>query len=497
MSGDGLTTYNLWDMTLPSIPTRSRLDHLDPISVGTPHTESLTGYIARLADAHSVTPRTLIVRELMPLLQTTHLSRLTSGGSSSFWWGDACALNGTQTQAKDWVQALETLTLRNDLRFLTFLPWTAVLSPKHLLRRTRAWCPSCYDEWRHTGQVVYDPLLWAVAAVTGCLRHRRHLRLQCRVCGRPLPILASRARLGYCPHCHHWLGTPLTGASRLDDNLSDSELASQVKILEAIGALIAAAPGLPVVPPSRKNVVQAVSTLVHHLGAGKAAALARRISLPKSMVSRWHRGKAVPRLDSLLRLCWGLGITPLDFFTSEGRLDNRSRLISAPVNLLQAPSPPPRAPLVATRVQGVLMHVLECEDSPPPSMREVARRLGSAPANLYHRFPELCRAISARFQAYRKAQSLERRQQRCKEVREATCRLYREGVYPSHDRVEALLSLKAALRLPALKAARIETLIVLGVKRRHRSDAVRTHVFGSAGGSVSLGSDAGGDSATN
>ena len=57
-----------WDLTRPAIPRRSRLYNLDPIGVGTPDTESLISYISRLAIAHSVTPRTLIIGEIYPHL---------------------------------------------------------------------------------------------------------------------------------------------------------------------------------------------------------------------------------------------------------------------------------------------------------------------------------------------------------------------------------------------------------------------------------------------
>ena len=55
-------------MTSPALPPRSRLYHLAPIGVGTPNVESLTGYVARLAEAHNVHTRTLMARELLPLL---------------------------------------------------------------------------------------------------------------------------------------------------------------------------------------------------------------------------------------------------------------------------------------------------------------------------------------------------------------------------------------------------------------------------------------------
>src|SRR6266498_2485252 len=113
----------------------------------------------------------------------------------------AKAVNGTGVIAKDWVRVIEGLTMRNDLRFLTMLPWANALTCRHLLRPTRAWCPCCYGEWRANEQIVYDPLLWAFSEVQVCLRHQRRLRFQCHHCARNLPWLRRRTLPGHCSKC--------------------------------------------------------------------------------------------------------------------------------------------------------------------------------------------------------------------------------------------------------------------------------------------------------
>jgi hypothetical protein len=49
MLAERFTSYESWDLEKPSIPDRSRLYQLEPIGIGTPHVESLTGYISRLS----------------------------------------------------------------------------------------------------------------------------------------------------------------------------------------------------------------------------------------------------------------------------------------------------------------------------------------------------------------------------------------------------------------------------------------------------------------
>ena len=164
-----------WDLTLPTCLTHSRLYALEPLGMGTSNVESLTSYVTRLAEAHGVSLRTLVIQELLPLLKRDYLSNPFGNTLSSFWKEAARALNGTGTLAQEWAQTLERLTLRTNLRFLTLLPWATVLTQQRLLRCTRAWCPDCFMEWQATGIPIYEPLLWNVNAVSVCPRHRRAL----------------------------------------------------------------------------------------------------------------------------------------------------------------------------------------------------------------------------------------------------------------------------------------------------------------------------------
>jgi len=73
MLAKDLSVLDLWDLSRPALPPRSRLYHLEPIGIGTPYVESLTGYVARLAQAHRVDVRKLIVVEILPLMGRPHL----------------------------------------------------------------------------------------------------------------------------------------------------------------------------------------------------------------------------------------------------------------------------------------------------------------------------------------------------------------------------------------------------------------------------------------
>ena len=69
------TVYDVQDLENPFIPSRSRLYHLEPIGIGTPLVESLTSYISRLAEAHCVSPKSLVINEILPVLGREYKAR--------------------------------------------------------------------------------------------------------------------------------------------------------------------------------------------------------------------------------------------------------------------------------------------------------------------------------------------------------------------------------------------------------------------------------------
>lgn len=463
MPVDALIVYELCDLTRPTIPPHSRLHHLEPIGVGTSHVESLTGYVARLAEAHSVCTRTLVVHELLPLLGRAHLSKRVDSSLSAFWSKESRALNGTRTLASDWVQALETLTLRSDLRFLTLLTLADVLTPGGLLRPTRAWCPDCYQEWCEAGQVIYEPLLWALRVVAACPRHRRRLLTQCPHpdCRQSMPLLASRSRPGYCSRCEHWLGALSRAEATDSEALSEDETKWQAWVVDAVGELLAAAPNLPI-SPRRERIAVAVSACVEQVTGGNAKALAHELRISPTAVGRWRQGRHVPQLDLFLRVCYRCGVSPLRLLTEGVVVVDPSKMNSPIWSELTCTPKAHRRPFDANGVRCALEAVLASDVHPPPPMSEIARRLEYHHSSLHKHFPELCRDISARYLAYRKSRGMQRRQRLCEEVRQAAYSVHAQGMYPSAHRIAPLLSVPGSVRHPDAIATQHEVLRELG-----------------------------------
>ena len=448
----------LWSIEKPQLPKRSRLYHLPPVGVGTPFVESLTSYIARLAKSHSVFPGILLSKEIVPLVPKVYRSTNLFGTRNL-----TGAVNGTGTMALDLVQALETLTLRNDLPFLTLISWTNVLPQRKLLRPVRAWCPACYEEWRSTKQIIYEPLMWSIEALTLCPLHRKRLHFQCPHCRCQLSPLAPYSQPGYCSKCLKWLGISSNSEQSNNKPLGEEELVWQIFVSDSIGKLLTAAPHLPQ-PLLRERMAQAFCAYVTQVTEGNIAAFARLLQIPKNKVWMWHSGKVLPQLNVLLKVCYCLRTSVLNFLLKDTVEENVNLMTTLPqTQVVNQFTQSPNVESDLNRVQRLLEGVLQGDEEPPPPMTEVAKHLGYDKRVLRRRFPGLCRAISAQYLEYKKEARVERIKQCCEEVQQAVKHLYTQGVYPSEANVSKTLARPGCFRDKEVRAALQQARCQLGV----------------------------------
>ena len=238
------------------IPKRSRLFFLEPIGVGTPDTESLSSYLTRLAQEHCVTPQKLIMGEIAPLImgQKYHSEMISKNVSILFGNSDAKpAINGMRDMTRALVQALENLTLRQDLQFLSCLTWKGVIKERGLFRQERAWCPQCFEQWRLEKKPIYEPLIWSFRDVNFCPQHNCQLCDRCPHCDSSLKAIANSLQLGFCSRCKSWLGNK-------QEKVSD-DFENNLNNIKGIGDLIAIAPSL-IFPPTLANLIKKLQ-LIH------------------------------------------------------------------------------------------------------------------------------------------------------------------------------------------------------------------------------------------
>jgi len=388
-----------WNLLKPPIPGRSRLYAMAPIGIGTPFVESLTGYIARLATAHAVSVGDLVGREIArfapahsPIISEP--TRRARAASSGFKPGSH-TINGFGEDSKRWLHALETATSCGNLRFLTLLPLKDIL-PCHrpVFRAVQAWCSQCLHDRERKDGMKYLPLVWNLRLVTVCAIHGQPLTEICPYCSRSFGPLLANSRPGYCGRCHRWLGATADAVAPPADR-RQADLSYPYWSARALGELVASAPDLRSVS-LRSVLKENLIRCVEGFTGGNRSAFSEATHCSNATVSAWLKGRNVPRIDSLLRICDHLKLSVLQFLRDPPADWSPDSAVAE--SLARRRNGASRQQH-SDKIRQALLAAL-CE-KPPPSVAQVARRLGLANVDQLRRIDwECCKQISAN---YRKA----------------------------------------------------------------------------------------------
>jgi hypothetical protein len=379
--------YEEWVVTLSPMPQPSTLYALDPTGIGTPYVESMTSYIARLAEAHCLFPGVLMRRVIVPFAEqhstgegratTLHLRDGKTTG----------ALNAAHHSARNAVNALEGLTRQQGLSALTMLSWAEVFPLFGLIRTDRAWCPCCLEEWRTSGRTVYEPLLWAVQAVKICAEHGCRLETLCPKCTRTSHWLSWRSLPGYCAHCHQWLGRDL---KRQEEN--EHETIWLRWCTEQVGMLLALVPTLTNTP-GRTRIHEGLTTILDQISQGRKMTFAHLVGLSEKMVGDWFYHQQLPSVENLLRVCFAVNLSLQDFLLRQQLIcslrSERTQDLWGKNSRQSA-----RGFWKTAQVRERLEEIAQSEEVPPLSLKAVARQLGcSDPHSLQIYHPVPCQRI--------------------------------------------------------------------------------------------------------
>jgi TniQ len=210
MPAKSYSAETFWNLEKPLLPSRSQLLPLKPIGIGTLHVESLTGYIARLAQYHSLTTKDLLLYEVLPLMHYRGF-QVNSQTICRLFCSRGSLTQENETRGnlvKSLLRSLEELTGQQNLFQLSLLRRAGEIFAFSLLRSYQAWCPICYQEWRNDNRVIYTPLLWLLLSSDICIRHPHQVLLeQCTYCHLRFLALTEQSCPGYCSKCHQWLGS--------------------------------------------------------------------------------------------------------------------------------------------------------------------------------------------------------------------------------------------------------------------------------------------------
>lgn len=373
----------------PEVPPRSRLFSLKPESVGTSEVESLSSYISRLAQAHSVTTNLLLRKETG--FTVNGLSRLTS--CIKFFHRQ---INGHGVFVSSLTSSLSQLTGRTDLSVSTMSRWAHVLPLIALIRPLRSWCPVCYQDMLDDGRTVFDHLLWALSAVTMCPIHKLVLQSRCPSCAKHNLHLSLRSKPGYCSYSRSWLGTREAESSRVP-SLASTDTEWQFWASVEVGKLLALAPLIE--DPAAGSMVDLIRHCLNSSKTRYGKTFARSAGLATGNFNVWIKGDHLPVLGSLLRMCFRTCLSPSDFFAGNLQIaQNEVERIPAcyPRNLKDTADLRPE-PLSATDTERVLRAALGL--NPPKPLKAFQRDTRWTTRRMRNHFPDLCRAVVDRYQS--------------------------------------------------------------------------------------------------
>ena len=431
-----------------ALPERSTLYAPVPRGYGTALGESLTSYLARLADAHCVYPGVMLQQMIFPLVKDTGAQKDGEDANLLFRRDGVRShlINVAGPRASSVFHALETLTLRRDLRALTLLTLAELLPPRRVARPTLAWCPLCYEQWQEQEQIVYDPLLWVFQEISICTQHYVRLRTHCPHCAKPLTHLAWRSRPGYCASC----AGPLfgRGVGILEPVAKDSsEFVWQQWVTDTLGRVITQLPEVRDAP-KRDRIQGLVNHAVEQLADGKSATFARLLGLPRNTVKSWCQGQRIPEMDQLLRLCYRLDLSLCDVLFQESETLHLSLKDPVPPALFL---PRKRTPIDKEHLFHLLEQAAKSHEEPPPSLKEVGRRLGYRSPTLYKVNQTACHAVSSRYMAYRRELREKRLQGYASEIRQIALQLQAEQVALTQRHIGRYLAQPTILRDPHVR----------------------------------------------
>lgn len=398
MKAAELCTGEWWDIQNLNIPQRSSLYNLEPIGIGTPQVESLTGCIQRLAYEHCLSTWMLVSRKIAPSISKEYLSENSEQNLSAFF-SKGNMLNGTGSIAQDWAQAVEGLTRRYDLKFLTLLSFVEIIPLRNSFRKIRSWCSCCYADWLLARQQPYAPLLCTLDGITICVNHERLLDSKCHRCNQELPLLPRQHALDYCSKCGEWLGIKHTKDS-CDTNLSEDLLKQQNCIAQNLGELFAVAPTLKIVPKA-ETIAENLTQLAEHTTSGNIKKFARELQITGGVVERACSGKRTPSLSNLLEICYQLNISPLNLVISTANIINtvdynspffQRRKEKEEIKVVTDNSHCRKKNLDQRKIKVYLQSLLD-DDAPPPPISTITKELGCNSKTLQYHAPDLCKQI--------------------------------------------------------------------------------------------------------
>lgn len=409
------------------ISKRSRLYGLEPFGIGTEFIESLTSYLIRLAEAHSVTFRDLLTFEIAPEINNQYIIKSSFSGGNRFYDG-AVTINGMDKNASNLAEVVSRLTGQKGLEELTLLRFKNVFPNRNLLRRHVAWCPICLEEEN------YYPLIWSFTTYKVCIKHRINLREKCENCDKPIPFLHRKSRIGLCPNCNKRHFEPKNKTEFVDPQ--EMHYATQINIiLNGCNHEIYDSELL------RTNLLKIKESHFE----GITSKFAGYFGIATTTLKTWFDNGRIPPLVQVLSISYKLDIAAKRLYTDTGfiyeikiNMDEkgfREKVIREKFGLS------------FEKVQYYLEEIIT-NQCIVISIEKIARDLWCSKKYLYRNFSELCKLITTKNNEIIKYESIEKSDILTKKIEEACYNIYSEGIMPTRKMVETQIGCNRIFKNP-------------------------------------------------
>lgn len=411
------------------MPPRTTFYSLPPLGMGTWAAEGTTSYIARLAATHCIKVKDFVMYALG--IKVGQKSRWLIFSRQS----DIVRLNGDGSVAKEVAYKLTNLTGQCCLQKTNLAHLSGTLpNNSKLLRHERAWCPQCLDDMQ--GKIVYEPLIWSLHFAEVCPIHRIRLSTTCPFCkAHNAAPLCNTYVVGHCVHCGEWLGRQDSGQHF--PAATDLEVWTSLQI----GSLVASTSSNGIEPVDRSVVRDNLKALVASIGGGYMTQFARKIGAPKSTCSMWLSGTTLPKLDYWLHISWISGQDIGKFLfgpVSAADIAQTARIIEIGTPWQKRPS---RRRHNWDNIENQLAAICAANETPPPSLAQVAREFGTYSRVLKMKYRNLCELLVGRHRVYWSQYRARKRKTLEEDIERAVTMLMRNGHTPTRRRVGSELGL--------------------------------------------------------
>jgi hypothetical protein len=241
--------------------------------------------------------------------------------------------------------------------------------------------------------------------------------------------------VGHCVQCGKWLGGH--GSGQHLPPATDLEVWTSLQI----GSLVASTSSNGIEPADRSVVRDNLKALVASIGGGYMMKFAKKVGAPKSTCSMWLSGTTLPKLDYWLHISWisGQNIGKLLFGpVSAADIAQTARILENGMPWQKRPS---HRRHNWDYIEKQLAAICVANQTPPPSLAQVAREFWIHSRVLKMKYRNLCELLVGRHRVYWSEYHARKRKTLEKNIERVVTMLIRNGHTPTRRRVMSELGL--------------------------------------------------------